>query len=287
MWKTRTVLQIVTRACKLPEHQHMQSENDENAYPVQQHVLAGIYGDNADPLDMMAHAKSMIEAEEAAKSEAAKKKKEAALALAQAQIDEDERLAKDLARSEAEIRDAELRAAKATLEADKELAAKIDGMERRALRASLFDSSTFLDIEFLKHLAACERDFNETDAKGCTIVHHIAGSNSPIASICLSVVLNAGAKADAVDSEEKSALHYASMTGTPAVIGLLLKSQPDLLTLKDASGDTALHCAYYKGTKSTIDILIAFGANEDETNAQGKRPKELQSILAKAINLLR
>jgi hypothetical protein len=265
----------------------MQSQNDENAYPVNQNVLTGIYGDSADPLDMMTHAKLMIEAEEAAKSEAAKKKKETALALAQAQIDADERLANDLARSETETREAELRAAKAIVEADKDFAAKIDGMERRALRASLFDSSTFLDLEFLKHLAASERDFNETDSKGCSIVHHIAGSNTPVASICLSVVLNAGAKANALDSDGKNPLHYASMTGTPAVIGLLLKSRPDLLMLKDASGDTALHCAYCKGTKSAIDILIAFGADECETNAQGKRPKELQSIFAKAINLLR
>jgi hypothetical protein len=265
----------------------MQSENDENAYPVNQQVLTGIYGDSADPLDMMAHAKSMIEAEEAAKSEAAKKKKEAALALAQEQIDADERLAKDLARHESETREAELRAAKAVVDADKELAAKIDSMERRALRASLFDASTFLDIEFLKHLAASQRNFNETDTKGCSIVHHIAGSNTPIASVCLSVVLTAGGKANIVDSEGKNPLHYAAMSGAPAVIGLLLKTQPDLLTLKDASGDTPLHCAYCKGTKSAIDILIAFGADEEEKNTHGKRPKELQSIFSKAINLLR
>jgi ankyrin repeat protein len=103
----------------------------------------------------------------------------------------------------------------------------------------------------------------------------------------LSVVLYAGARADCVDAEGKSPLHYAAMTGTPAVIGLLFKNQPELLSATDASGDTALHCAYSKGTKSAIDILIAFGADESTANAQGKLPKELQSIFAKAINLLR
>ena len=265
----------------------MQRENDENAYPVNQECLTGVYGANADPLDMMAHAKSMIQAEETAKAEAARKKREAALALAQAQIEADEQLAKELERSEAETREAEERAAKAVAAADQELAAKIYGMERRALKASLFYSSTFLDIEFLRHLATSGKDFNEKDARGWSIVHHIAASNTPVASICLSVVLYAGARADCVDAEGKSPLHYAAMTGTPAVIGLLFKNQPELLSAKDASGDTALHCAYSKGTKSAIDILIAFGADESTANAQGKLPKELQSIFAKAINLLR
>jgi hypothetical protein len=265
----------------------MQSENDENSYPVNPQILAGIYGTNADPLDMMAHAKSMIEAEEAVKLDAAKKKREAALALAQAQIEADERLAQDLQRFEAETRETELRTAKALVDADKELAAKIDGMERRALRASLFDSATFLDIDFLKHLTASGIDYNAKDAKGSNIVHHIAGSNTPMSSICMNEVLHAGAKADSLDSEGKSPLHYASMTGTPSVIGLLLKTHPELLNSKDTLGDTALHCAYCKGTKSAIDILIAFGADEHIANAQGKKPKELQSIFSKAINLLR
>ena len=265
----------------------MQSENDENSYPVDPQILNGIYGSNADPLDMMAHAKSMIEAEEAARIDAAKKKKEAALALAQAQLEADQRLAQELQRVESETRETELRAAKAMVDADKELAAKIDGMERRALRASLFDSSTFLDIEFLKHLTASGTDYNAKDAKGWSIVHHIAGSNTPMASICLNEVLQAGAKADVTDSEGKNPLHYASMTGTPSVIGLLLKIHPELLNSQDASGDTALHSAYCKGTKSATDILIAFGADEDITNEQGKKPKELQSIFSKAINLLR
>jgi ankyrin repeat protein len=265
----------------------MQSASDENAYPINEQVLKGIYGDNADPLDMMAHAKSMIQAEEAAKSEAAKKKKEAALALAQAQIEADEQLAKELERFEAESREAELRAAKAVVDADKELAAKIDGMERRALRANVFDSSTFLDIEFLKHLAACGKNFNERDAKGCSVVHHIAGSDTPIASVSLGVVLGAGGRVDSVDSEGKTALHYACMTGTPAVIGLLMKVHPQLLHIQDARGETALHCAYCNGSRRAVDILIAFGADESVTNAQGKRPQELQSIFSKALNLLR
>lgn len=265
----------------------MQSEIDENSYPVNPNILNGIYGSNADPLDMMAHAKSMIEAEEAARMDAAKRKKEAALALAQAQIEADERLAQDLQRFESETRENELRAAKAMVDADKELAAKIDSMERRALRSSLFDSSTFLDIDFLKHLTASGIDYNATDAKGWSIVHYISGSNTPMASICLNEVLQAGAKANSVDSEGKNPLHYASMTGTPSVIGLLLKIHPELLNSQDALGDTALHCAYSKGTKSATDILIAFGADENIANAQGKRPKELQSIFSKAINLLR
>jgi len=265
----------------------MQSENDENAYPVNQECLNGVYGANADPLDMMAHAKSMIQAEEAAKAEAVAQKKQAALALARAQIEADAQLAKDIERSEAEAREAEERATKAVVAADKDLAAKIYAMERRALKASLFDGATFLDIEFLRHLASSGKDFNEKDARGWSIVHHIAGSNTPAASVCLSVVLDAGAQADCVDAEGKCPLHYAAMTGTPAVIGLLLKSRPEMLTLKDSSGDTALHCAYSKGGKSAIDILIAFGADESASNAQGKKPKELQSIFARAVSLLR
>jgi ankyrin repeat protein len=173
------------------------------------------------------------------------------------------------------------------IDSDMELAAKIDAMERRALRANMFDCSNFLDVEFLKHLAASGKEFNGSDSRGWSIVHHIAGSSAPVASICLSIVLNAGAKADVVDNQGKTPLHYASMSGTPAVIGLLLKHKPELLNFKDASGDTALHCSYCKGTKSATDILVAFGADECAMNADGKRPKELQSLFSKAINLLR
>jgi ankyrin repeat protein len=85
---------------------------------------------------------------------------------------------------------------------------------------------------------------------------------------CLEVVkylIENGASIEAIDSDEKSALHLASFSDAVDVVKYLVERGADLKT-KDGLGCTALHLASVMGNAEVVQFLCENGANANATN---------------------
>jgi ankyrin repeat protein len=91
---------------------------------------------------------------------------------------------------------------------------------------------------------------------------------------CAELLLQQGAKADAVNPEDGSTpLHDAAAGGYAGIVQLLLeKADPGSISLQDSDGDTALHCAARGGHLAVVQQLLASGAAPSVINCSGKTP---------------
>ena len=68
--------------------------------------------------------------------------------------------------------------------------------------------------------------------------------------------------------------HFAVMFGYPKLLRQLVEWEIDLTTT-DVNGLTALHCAYRRGEKAIIELLLNAGAPENVLDALGRTPAHL------------
>lgn len=124
-----------------------------------------------------------------------------------------------------------------------------------------------------------------TDEKGNTALHQ-ALKNKKIDKDLIQLLLDRGAKLDTqnkgfyvqdqllwgTDTPLHEALKNENIT--PAIIKLLLDKEPNLISVKNETGDSILHTAASnpKMTQEMIDLLIAKGADTSDTNKYGMLP---------------
>lgn len=91
---------------------------------------------------------------------------------------------------------------------------------------------------------------------------------------CAELLLQEGAKADAVNPEDGTTpLHDAAAGGYAGIVQMLLeKSGPGSVSLQDSDGDTALHNAARGGHLAVVQQLLAAGAAPSVLNSSGKTP---------------
>ena len=68
--------------------------------------------------------------------------------------------------------------------------------------------------------------------------------------------------------------HFAVLFGYPNLLRRLVGWNIDL-TIADFNGSTALHCAYKKGDRVCVDLLLENGASETVLDALGRAPSHL------------
>jgi len=114
--------------------------------------------------------------------------------------------------------------------------------------------------------------------------------------VALSVVAENTALAESSDLEESAALylirqgaeintmkdeaygnilHLAVFSKMDQVVEILLRKYHVAVNLRDEAGQTALHIAAYRGHKSTVSILLQYGADPDLEDAWGDTPRKI------------
>jgi ankyrin repeat protein len=87
--------------------------------------------------------------------------------------------------------------------------------------------------------------------------------------------LHKGAKVDVVDEDGNTPLHSAVNYGHKQVFFAMLESDPGALHIKNNKGQTVLHLAAEKQTKSWIKLLVAKGARIDAVDSCGRTPFQI------------
>uniref|UniRef100_A0A7S1KF91 RING-type domain-containing protein n=1 Tax=Vitrella brassicaformis TaxID=1169539 RepID=A0A7S1KF91_9ALVE len=135
------------------------------------------------------------------------------------------------------------------------------GLKRAAFHGNSFLVSLLLDEG---------ADPNERQPDNRTALVWSENGTSPLQMVQL--LLPHMRAIDDIDSEGRSALHYAAMTGDAAVVRALLEAAnssrraPDVNGL-DIAGETPMFVAVYNGgSPDVVEALIEFGAHVNETN---------------------
>lgn len=77
-----------------------------------------------------------------------------------------------------------------------------------------------------------------------------------------------------VNSEGRSALHFASLAGRADMVQFLIAKGSDS-NLKDSDGNTPLHLSMKGGSPQAVKYLLDAGANPDIQNAKEQTPSKL------------
>lgn len=113
-----------------------------------------------------------------------------------------------------------------------------------------------------------KNDMNEGDDHGFGPLHWacFAGSTSIV-----DMLLNRGARINATNTGEDTALHLAASHGHIDCVNLLLKNRADVNALNE-HGNTPLHYACFWGFQEIAELLIAHGAQANVANVDGDTP---------------
>ncbi len=108
--------------------------------------------------------------------------------------------------------------------------------------------------------------------------------NTPLYEACVSgnielvqLLIDKGAKIDALNSNNHSALHGAALNGNPALIQLLLDKGLNCNQV-NASNETPLHFACLSGKKDAVDKLLSHSANCNIRSTRGFTPLDLACL---------
>jgi ankyrin repeat protein len=107
---------------------------------------------------------------------------------------------------------------------------------------------------------------NLPDIDKKTPLHYACLSRNPSARL-VQLLLDLGAKPNAVDKEEKTALHMAAKYGNVATVELLIKKYATI-HLKDMYGMTPLHYAAKKGRTDVVVSLLTRASTDLDSGAQ-------------------
>lgn len=87
-------------------------------------------------------------------------------------------------------------------------------------------------------------------------------------------LIDRGCDVDAINFEEKSALHVMVERNRLECVVALLAAEAEI-DLKDNKGNTALHLAIEKKLIPIVQCLVVFGCDIDVVNGEGKTPRHL------------
>ena len=125
---------------------------------------------------------------------------------------------------------------------------------RTALHAAAGQRNHTIVQLLLDHGAAIDA-LDESDTSPLMI----AAADAPVA--CLTTLIAMGAKCDTSSMAAGTALHWACAAGRSDTVRLLLQSEPKLLDMPDASGNTPLVLAAAQGLAGTLRLLVEAGAD--------------------------
>ncbi|CAM9981389.1 unnamed protein product [Scytosiphon promiscuus] len=118
----------------------------------------------------------------------------------------------------------------------------------------------------LRQVIAAGADLNATNAQGCTALMLACGVDEAEHALALAkLLLEAGARTDAVDKGGRCALHYAAYSGNADLIKMLL-SKGSLSTLNHISEhrNTPLLVAADSDHAEAVSVLLSAGASQRE-----------------------
>ena len=143
-----------------------------------------------------------------------------------------------------------------------------DELLRKPLNPNVLEEDDPMDDFF-----ETERDLIEealgmlsSNPRGVTALH-VAAEKGHVEVVRL--LLEAGAKQDAVDSNGATALHRAAKRGHSEVVRLLLEAGADTGRTNDVTV-TALHLAARGGHLEVVRLLLETGAKQDVVDSNGK-----------------
>lgn len=87
--------------------------------------------------------------------------------------------------------------------------------------------------------------------------------------------MNSGASPSTLDVKGLGAIHYASMGGHAAIVGMMVGRWPSIVDLMDSAGNTPLHYACRSSSLDVVKVLVARDADMGALNRDGLRPMEL------------
>ncbi|XP_063056524.1 CARD- and ANK-domain containing inflammasome adapter protein [Engraulis encrasicolus] len=103
------------------------------------------------------------------------------------------------------------------------------------------------------------------DMDGCTALHHAAaGGHTDAARALLSLAKNK-TTVDSKNTWRRTPLHAASEQGHEAMVEMLLSAGAKI-NATDSNKDTALHCACRVGHLSTVQTLLSWSHNKEKAN---------------------
>lgn len=123
-------------------------------------------------------------------------------------------------------------------------------------------------------------DMNEGDDHGFSPLHWacFAGRTNIV-----DMLLNRGARINATNMGDDTALHLAASHGHVECVNLLLKNKADVNALNE-HGNTPLHYACFWGYQEIAGMLIAAGAQSNVANKDGDTPiDKCHRLLAQSI----
>lgn len=115
--------------------------------------------------------------------------------------------------------------------------------------------------------ARCAVRVDARDARGHLATHHAAALGN--LEVLEALTRRRGADADAEDAEGKTALHHAAANGRDACARYLIDSCDAWIDASDGRDETPLLAACRQGDASTVETLLARGADTAARNVDG------------------
>lgn len=113
-----------------------------------------------------------------------------------------------------------------------------------------------------------KNDMNQGDDHGFSPLHWACLSGR---TNIVDMLLNRGARINATNMGDDTALHLASSHGHLDCVSLLLKNKADVNALNE-HGNTPLHYACFWGFQAIAEELLAYGAQANVANVEGYTP---------------
>lgn len=89
------------------------------------------------------------------------------------------------------------------------------------------------------------------------------------------MLIAAGADVNVKVNDQETPLIQAAMNGWPLMVGMLLQHKADIDHAESYDGHTALHWASRLGRSTTVETLLAAGANESLKSKHGETAREM------------
>ncbi len=157
-------------------------------------------------------------------------------------------------------------AAKALIVLDPKLVNTRDSLKQTPLHRAVCAG----DTAFLAFLCTMKPNLNARDYRRMTPLL-CAASLGHID--CVRILIAEGASITISDGDDEStALHWASAGDEPALLKLLLDTDPSLIASKNNRGRTAAHSAAGNGKNKCLEMLIRYHAKLTETDILGRTP---------------
>jgi len=128
-----------------------------------------------------------------------------------------------------------------------------------------------------------KNDINQGDDHGFSPLHWAAFAGR---TSIVDMLLNRGARINATNMGDDTALHLAVSHGHSECVSLLLRNKADVNALNE-HGNTALHYACFWGYQQVAEELIAYGAQANVANVNGETPLDKchRQMLSRIVEL--